>query len=100
MRIIPTAGFLLGIVSALAGCDRAAPAPAIALTPNPSSGLVDELARDPDRLKELRRLCVEERDQVEEELCAASALAARKVFMGDSKPRYMPIPMFPRNPPP
>lgn len=100
MRMISTVGFLLGIVSALAGCDREAPAPAIPSTPKPSSELVDELARDPERLKELRRLCVEERDQVEEELCAASALAARKVFMGESKPRYMPIPMFPRNPPP
>lgn len=97
MRIIPIVGLLLGVMS---GCDQTVLAPAIPPTSKPSSELVDELASDPDRLKELRRLCVEERDQVEEELCAASALAARKVFMGESKARYMPIPMFPRNPPP
>lgn len=100
MRMIATASLLVGMAGALSGCDREVPTPAIASTPKPSSELVDELARDPERLKELRRLCVEEREQVEEELCAASALAARKVFMGESKPRFMPIPMFPRNPPP
>lgn len=100
MRKTPIVGLLLGMVSALAACDREVPAPATPSTPKPSSELVDELARDPERLKELRRLCVEERDQIEEELCATSALAARKVFMGESKPRFMPIPMFPRNPPP
>ena len=100
MRMIAAVGLLMGMVGALPGCDRTASAPALPPTPKPSSELVDELARDPERLKELRRLCVEERDQVEEELCAASALAARKVFMGESKPRFMPIPMFPRNPPP
>lgn len=97
MRMIPIVGLLLG---AMSGCDQTVPASALPPTSKPSSELVDELARDPERLKELRRLCVEERDQVEEELCAASALAARKVFMGESKPRFMPIPMFPRNPPP
>lgn len=97
MRMIPIVGLLLG---AMSGCDQTVPAPAIPPTSKASSELVDELARDPERLKELRRLCVEERDQVDEELCAASALAARKVFMGESKARYMPIPMFSRNPPP
>lgn len=98
--MMATVGCLLVMVAAVSGCDRTASAPAIAPTPKPSSELVDDLARDPGRLKELRRLCVEERDQVEEELCAASALAARKVFMGEPRPRFMPIPVFPRNPPP
>jgi hypothetical protein len=100
MRMASTAILVLCMAGVVSGCDRKASAPVIFPTPKPSSDLVEELARDPVRLKELRRLCVEERERVEEELCTASALAARKVFMAGSKPLSLPIPMFPRHPPP
>lgn len=91
------AALLLG---ALSGCDQAVSTPAVAPEPEPSPELVAELTRDPERLKELRRLCVEEREQVEEELCAASALAERERFMAEPKPRYMPLPILPKHLPP
>jgi len=88
------------MVCAVAGCKRAASTPAVVPAPQPSPELVDEIARDEGRLKELRRLCVEERQKVDEALCAASALAARKRFIADPKPRYMPLPMLPKHLPP
>ncbi|MGH8026188.1 MAG: hypothetical protein ACREO0_05600 [Pseudoxanthomonas sp.] len=96
MTVLTTALML----SALSGCDRAASTPAVVPAPDPSPELVDELTRDPERLKELRRLCVEEREQVEEELCAASALAERQRFMAEPQPRYMPLPLLPKHLPP
>ena len=59
----------------------------------PPAELVDELARDPARLNEVRRLCREDRDAVSEELCIASAMAARQRFMGEGKTRYTPEPV-------
>ncbi len=61
--------------------------------PAPAAELVDELARDPERLKEVRRLCREERDAVSEELCIASAQATRRRFMGEGETRYTPEPV-------
>ena len=59
----------------------------------PPAELVDELARDPARLNEVRRLCREDREAVSEELCIASALAARQRFMGEGKTQYTPEPV-------
>lgn len=92
------------VLGALSGCDQAVSTPAVVPEPEPepepSPELVAELTRDPERLKELRRLCVEEREQVEEELCTASALAERERFMAEPKPRYMPLPILPKHLPP
>lgn len=85
------------VVSAvlLAGCNRDAPQmselplPA----PEPAADLVDELARDPERLKEVRRLCREDWNAVSEELCVAAAKATRQRFMGDGKAKYTPEPV-------
>lgn len=76
----------------LAGCNREAPqTQALPLpAPQPSADVVEELARDPERLKEVRRLCREDREQVSEELCVASAQAARHRFMGEGKAKYTP----------
>lgn len=78
---------LLVVVLLLSACDREAPAsvstqPLPHATPRPSAELVDALARDLSRLKELRRQCREDRAHVSDELCIASALAVRKRFLG------------------
>jgi hypothetical protein len=79
----------------LAGCNREASPPQVVLlpAPQPSADLVAELARNPERLKEVRRLCREDRTQVSEELCVASAQAARHRFMGEGKAKYVPQPV-------
>lgn len=79
----------------LAGCGRDAPqVQEMPLpVPEPAADLVDELARNPERLKEIRRLCREGREQVTEELCLASAKATRQRFMGDGKAKYTPEPV-------
>lgn len=76
----------------LAGCSREAPQVQTVPLPEPAADLVAELARDPDRLKEIRRLCREDRGNVAEELCIASAIATRQRFMGEGKARYTPEP--------
>lgn len=79
----------------VAGCGREtsttqAAAPSF---PRPPGEVVEALARDPARLKEVRRLCREERAKVSQELCIASALAARQRFMG---PHMVPGPVVRR----
>lgn len=90
MNTIHNAGVVAAVVAALgmAGCDRTPPAPGAQRGVAPSSDLVEELASDPVKLKELRRLCREEREQVDEALCVASARAARQRFMRDGKTKY------------
>lgn len=79
----------------LAGCNRDVPqVPEVSLpTSEPSADLVDELAREPERLKEVRRLCRDNWDAVDEELCVAAAKATRQRFMGDGKAKYTPEPV-------
>ncbi len=80
----------------LAACQRQAPAPEAALpapAARPSADLVDELARDPERLKAVRQQCRENRPDRDEELCIASAMAARRQFMGEGKAKYTPEPV-------
>ena len=80
----------------LAACQRQAPTPEAALpasTARPSADLVDELARDPARLKAVRQQCRETRPDRDEELCIASAMAARRQFMGEGKAKYTPEPV-------
>ena len=72
------------------GCSHEAPQPVtlVAAASPPSADLVAELARDPVRLNEVRRLCRQEREQVSEALCIASAKAARQRFMGEHNVPY------------
>ena len=56
---------------------------------------VEELASNPERLKELRQQCRVERAKLGDELCNRVAEATRKRFYGDDKVPYTP----PENPP-
>ncbi|SFX80621.1 EexN family lipoprotein [Azotobacter vinelandii] len=56
---------------------------------------VEELASNPERLKELRQQCRVERAKLGDELCNWVAEATRKRFYGDGKVPYTP----PENPP-
>ncbi|NIJ84912.1 hypothetical protein FHY35_001867 [Xanthomonas arboricola] len=55
---------------------------------------VEELASNPERLKELRQQCKLERAKLGDELCNRVAEATRKRFYGDGKVPYTP----PENP--
>jgi len=90
MRTIP----LLVILALLAGCGGGAPPqPLPQTTPSPSAELVEELARDPERLEEVRRMCREDWQAISEELCIASVQATRRRFMGEGAARYTPEPV-------
>ncbi|EMC2288942.1 MULTISPECIES: EexN family lipoprotein [Pseudomonadaceae] len=65
-------------------------------TPQQSAApTVDELAADPERLKELRRQCKTERPTMGDVLCNRVAEATHKRFYGDGTVPYTP----PENPP-
>ena len=51
---------------------------------------VEELASEPQRLKELRRQCITDRAALGDELCRRVAEATRKRFYGDGKVPYTP----------
>lgn len=51
---------------------------------------VEELASNPERLKELRQQCKLERAQLGDELCNRVAEATRKRFYGDGETPYTP----------
>ncbi|KUM44960.1 EexN family lipoprotein [Pseudomonas sp. EpS/L25] len=88
-KIIP---FLF--VSLLAGCGQSEapqkPSDSAANIPT-----VEELAANPERLKELRRQCKTDRPVMGEVLCNRVADATRKRFYGDGKVPYTP----PKEPP-
>lgn len=44
---------------------------------------VDELVASPTRIKEIQRLCKEDRSKVGDELCLRAAAAAERRFFGD-----------------
>ena len=44
---------------------------------------VDELVANPARIKEIQRLCKEDRAKVGDELCLRAAEAAKRRFFGD-----------------
>ncbi|HCF5926482.1 TPA: EexN family lipoprotein [Pseudomonas aeruginosa] len=56
---------------------------------------VEELASDPERLKELRQQCKTDRSVLGDVLCNRVTEATRKRFYGDGKVPYTP----PENPP-
>ena len=51
--------------------------------PSQPSETVDYLVAHPDRIKEIQRLCKEDRAKVGEELCVRAAEAANRRFFGD-----------------
>ena len=72
------------LIAALTACGQSeTPTPAKVLT-------VDELAADPERLKELRRQCKTERPAMGDVLCNRVAEATNKRFFGDGKVPYTP----------
>ncbi|MDA7418094.1 EexN family lipoprotein [Xenophilus arseniciresistens] len=63
---------LLMLAAALAAC-----------SPSQPSETVDFLVAHPDRLKEVQRLCKDDRATAGEELCRRAAEAANRRFFGD-----------------
>jgi hypothetical protein len=61
---------------------------------------VDNLAADPERLREVMRRCKADDPGVAAETCAAASRAYRRRFMGDGGPTYAPKPvdLFPATP--
>ena len=57
---------------------------------------VEELAANPERLKELRRQCKTERPTMGELLCNRVAEATNKRFFGDGKVPYTPPETLPK----
>ena len=51
---------------------------------------VEELAANPERLKELRQQCKTDRTKLDDVLCNRVAEATRKRFYGDGKTPYTP----------
>lgn len=51
--------------------------------PSPTNDTVEFLTAHPERIKEIQRLCREERSKVSDELCLRAAEAAKRRFFGD-----------------
>jgi hypothetical protein len=65
----------------LAACQQSAP-----------TDTVDSLFANVERLKEVERLCREDRMKMGESLCNTASEARRRRFMGDGKAKYTPQP--------
>lgn len=50
--------------------------------PYKTTDTVDSLVTNPERLKEVQRLCKEERSKVNDEICVRAAEAANRRFFG------------------
>ncbi|ERS13185.1 EexN family lipoprotein [Alcaligenes sp. A-TC2] len=88
-KIIP---YLL--VAALTACGQSE-APQKAADSEGNIPTVEELAANPERLKELRQQCKTDRPKLGDMLCNRVAEATRKRFYGDGKVPYT----APENPP-
>ena len=53
---------------------------------------VESLVTNPERLKEVERLCREDHAKMGDALCNAASEARRRRFMGDGKSKYTPQP--------
>ncbi len=73
------------LVAALTACG-----PSESSKQNSRVPTVEELAADPERLKELRRQCKSEGPTVGDVLCNRVAEATNKRFFGDGKVPYTP----------
>ena len=51
--------------------------------PSKPTDTVESLAANPDRVKEIQRLCKEERSKVNDQICLRAAEAAKRRFFGD-----------------
>lgn len=71
------------LVATLTACSPSEPPKQEANVPT-----MDELAADPERLKELRRQCKTERQTMGDVLCNRVAEATNKRFFGDGKVPY------------
>ena len=74
--------FLLTVV--LAACGQSETPTSVAVP------TVEELATNPERLKELRQQCKLDRAKLGDELCNRVAEATNKRFFGDGKTPYTP----------
>ncbi|HRN77607.1 EexN family lipoprotein [Ottowia sp.] len=88
-KIIP---FLLASLLTACGQSEAPQKPADSATTIPT---VEELAANPERLKELRQQCKTDRPTLGDVLCNRVAEATRKRFYGDGETPYTP----PKEPP-
>ncbi len=83
-KIVP---LLLGV--ALTACGQSE-VPQKANTSEAVIATVEELAANPERLKELRQQCKTDRPKVGDVLCNRVAEATRKRFYGDGETPYTP----------
>ena len=88
-KIIP---FLLVAILAACGQSEAPQRPTVSEASIPT---VEELASNPERLKELRQQCKTDRPKLGDVMCNRVAEATRKRFFGDGNTPYTP----PENPP-
>jgi hypothetical protein len=51
--------------------------------PSKPTDTVESLVADPERMKEVQRLCKEDRAKVNDEICVRAAEAANRRFFGD-----------------
>jgi len=79
-----TSMLLLALV--LTACEKPAP-----------TDTVESLVANPERLKEVERLCRQDHAKMGDALCSAASEARRRRFMGDGKGKYTPQPAPPQN---
>jgi hypothetical protein len=72
---------MLLLALALTACEKPAP-----------TDTVESLVANPERLKEVERLCREDHAKMGDALCNAASEARRRRFMGDGKGKYTPQP--------
>ncbi|MDR2154055.1 MAG: EexN family lipoprotein [Burkholderiaceae bacterium] len=58
--------------------------------PSQPTDTVESLVANPERIKEIQRLCKEDRAKVGDELCRRAAEATNRLFFGDGKTPYTP----------
>lgn len=75
------------LTAALTACGQSE-TPQKANTSEPSIPTVEELAANPERLKELRQQCKTDRPKLGDVLCSRVAEATRKRFYGDGETPY------------
>ena len=80
---------LLLLAIMLTACNPSEP-PAPEATDTANIPSVEELAADPDRLRELRQQCKTDRPTLGDVLCNRVAEATRKRFYGDGDTPYIP----------
>ncbi len=72
---------LLLLALVLTACEKAVP-----------TDTVESLAANPERLKEVERLCRQDHAKMGDALCNAASEARRRRFMGGGKAKYTPQP--------